>query len=287
MIHSATPIAWAPTLKTKRAIQQSQQPTPANGVTMTRASEPDAPIRLICFPYAGGGLPVFRDWPDSMPDLVEVRVLQLPGRGARLREASFTQLTQLVKILAEELRPLFDVPCAFFGHSVGALICFELARALRQQNIEPFHMFVSGNSAPQLPNPNPEIHHFSDEQFLAEIKALNGMPQLVLDTPELLKLLLPAVRADFTLTETNEYQPQPPLECPITVFGGERDPRTNRTGLEEWGSQTTAAFELHTLPGDHFFIDQSGVQLRQLVVEALNNSQPMQTAKQARKGTAS
>jgi medium-chain acyl-[acyl-carrier-protein] hydrolase len=217
----------------------------------------NARLRLICFPYAGAGTAVFRAWPDTLTEAIEVRVAQLPGRSARLREDRHEQMPPLIETLAKALRPLLDRPFAFFGHSLGALVAFELARELRRQALAPIHLFVSGHIAPDLPNPAPLIHELPQEAFLRELQSLNGMPQAVLESKELLEIVLPAVRSDFTLLETYEYVPQPPLGCPITAFGGLQDPRTSKRGLESWRSQTIEKFDLVMLEGDHFFIDTS------------------------------
>jgi surfactin synthase thioesterase subunit len=161
----------------------------------------------------------------------------------------------LVETLVEALRPLLDRPFAFFGHSLGAIVAFETARSLRGRGLSPAHLFVSGNIAPHLPDPAPPIHALPADAFLRELKELNGMPQAVLDSQELLDIMLPVVRADFTLLETYQYDSQPPLDCPITAFGGLQDPRTTRSGLEDWRTQTVGTFDLIMLRGDHFFLD--------------------------------
>lgn len=212
-------------------------------------------MRLFCFPYAGAGVAVFRTWPDSFPENIELRVAQLPGRGSRLREARFKQMNPLSETLANALGPLLDRPFAFFGHSLGALVAFEVARNLRARGFIPEHLFLSANIAPQIPDPARPIHQLPEEEFLRELKDLNGMPQGVLDSAELLEIVLPAVRSDFAVLETYRYNPQPPLDCPITVFGGMQDPRTTRTGLEGWRTQTNKDFDLVMLEGGHFFID--------------------------------
>jgi medium-chain acyl-[acyl-carrier-protein] hydrolase len=148
-----------------------------------------------------------------------------------------------------------DRPFAFFGHSLGALVAFEVARNLRARGIVPERLFVSGNIAPGIPDPAPPIHQLSEADFLQELQDLNGMPQAVLDSKELLEIILPVVRSDFAVLETYEYEPQPPLDCPITAFGGIQDPRTSKSGLEAWCIQTNKAFDLLMVEGDHFFID--------------------------------
>lgn len=214
-----------------------------------------ARLRLFCFPYAGGGAHIFRTWQDSLPVTVEVCPIQLPGRGARLMEKAFTQMAPLVQALSEVLLPSLDKPFAFFGHSMGALVSFELARQIRRQSgKEPVHLFVSGCFAPQIPDPHP-IHDLPEARFLNELRRLNGMPREVMDDGEMLQLMLPTLRGDCMLTETFAYTSEPPLGCPISVFGGLQDPLFDRDHLEAWREQTDADFSLHMFPGDHFFMN--------------------------------
>lgn len=224
-------------------------------------------LRLFCFPYAGGGLPVFRAWPGAFPASVEIRVVQLPGRGPRFREKCFEDLNHLAGIIASEIEPLLDKPFAFFGHSLGALLAFETARRLRQKNFAPLHLFSSGNNAPHLPRHLPAIHKLPDGLFLEQLKVLNGIHPAVLDSKELIELFLPAIRSDFTMLETYSCDPSSaPFDCPVTVFGGLEDPRTTRDGLEAWKAQTTQKFELVMLPGNHFFLDTARPLMLQTIV---------------------
>jgi len=246
-------------------------------------SRQDAPLRLICFAYAGAGIAAFRAWPETLTEAIELRVAQLPGRGARLREDRFERMPPLIETLAETLHPLLDRPFAFFGHSLGAIVAFEVARKLRGRSLTPVHLFVSGHIAPHLPNPAPLIHEFPDEEFLREIQSLNGMPQSVLNSKELLEIMLPVVRSDFSLLETYNYESQPPLGCPITAFGGLQDPRTSKSGLESWRTQTVETFDLVMLPGDHFFLDTA----RPLLLQALTRRLFEKNSGLARSGAAS
>jgi medium-chain acyl-[acyl-carrier-protein] hydrolase len=214
---------------------------------------PQAPIRLFCFPYAGGGIPAFRSWSERLPE-VEIWVANLPGRGSRFAEKPLTSMFALVQILAGQ-PPLNDSrPFAFFGHSMGARIAFELARALRRQRQTlPACLLLSACPAPQLP-PRAPVHALPQKAFLAELKRRNGIPAAVLAEPELLDLLLPMVRADLTLYETAVYEEEPPLDCPITTFGGREDPIVPSPALSAWSAQTTGPFQQILLPGDHFFL---------------------------------
>ncbi len=209
--------------------------------------------RLFCFPYAGGGLPAFRGWAEGLPTM-EVWSAQLPGRGARIHEPPFTRMRPLVEWLAGEIVPLLDRPAAFFGHSLGALAAFELARELRRAGQPmPAHLFLSACGAPHRPAARPPIHALPEAEFLAEVRRLNGTPASLLENDELMRLLLPALRADFAARETYQHRPEPPLDCPCSVFGGSQDARVSRETLDAWREHTTAAFSLQMFPGDHFF----------------------------------
>jgi len=215
----------------------------------------DAVLRLFCFPYAGGSASVFRSWADVLPTEVLLCPFQLPGREGRLKEPLFTSLPALVKAIAEALVPSFGQPFAFFGHSLGAVICFELARLLQKEHgIEPACLYVSGSPAPQLRSERLPTFNLPESEFVAELRRLNGTPATVLDHPELMSLMLPIIRADFEISQTYSYLPDEPLSCPINAYGGLRDPEVSRESLEAWRGQTTASFSFKIFPGDHFFI---------------------------------
>jgi medium-chain acyl-[acyl-carrier-protein] hydrolase len=235
-------------------------------VTATATSDPwiscynprrDTRLRLFCFPYAGASALIFRNWSDGLPADVEVCPIQLPGRGTRLMERPFTRLTLLIEALAPALAPLLDKPFAFFGHSLGALISFELARLIRRQyRVGSFRVFVSGGRAPQIPHRDLPVHTLPDREFLAELRRLNGTPSELLDHEELMEVMLPILRADIAMYETYLYSAEPPLDCPISAFGGLQDRRVSISDLEAWRTQTDATFSLRMFPGDHFFLKQ-------------------------------
>src|SRR5262249_3231561 len=218
-------------------------------------SDPRADLRLFCFPYAGGGASLFRRWADILPAGVEVCPVQLPGREGRFREAAFDRLPPLVETLARELRAFLDRPFAFFGHSMGALLGFELARQLRRMGAAgPAHLFVSGRRAPQVARSEAPIHALPDAAFRDEHRRFTGTPAAVLDNAELLELLLPTLRADFTLVETYTHHAEAPSDTPITAFGGTDDPLASWEQLDAWRAQTTGSFRLCMVPGGHFFL---------------------------------
>ena len=230
-----------------------------------------AKLRLFCFHHAGGGAASFRNWSDNLPSSVEVYFVELPGRGFRLAQTAFTSLTPLVEAIADALHPFLDKPFTFFGHSMGGPICFELARLLRKKHgLNPIHLFVSAHRAPQLPDPDPPIYNLPDSEFLEELRDLEGTPQEVLENAELMQLLLPTLRADFTVVDTYTYTAEPPLDCPITAFGGLQDREVNYEELEAWRSQTIAGFSLHMLRGNHFFIHSAQSELLKYLFQSLS-----------------
>lgn len=221
-----------------------------------RKPNSQARLRLFCFPYAGGSALMFRTWSNALPADVEVCPVQLPGRSARLIERPFTTLSPLIEVVAQALSPLLDKPFAIFGHSLGALIGFELARQLRRRHgVNPVRLFVSAGRAPQAARPCAPIHNLPAKEFLAAVRRLNGTPAEVFEHEELLEIILPVLRADFAVYETYVYSTEPPLNCPISTFGGSQDREISHSDLEAWRDQTTDAFSLRMLPGDHFFLE--------------------------------
>lgn len=231
---------------------------------------PKALLRLFCFPYAGGSAQVFQTWPGKLPLTVEVCTLQLPGRGGRMGEAPYLSAEQVIEEVIQAFPSYEDKPFAFFGHSMGALVSFEVARRLRRERrAGPLQMFISGNRAPHLPRRGEPTYNLPEPEFIEKIKSLNGTPQEVLEHPELMQLILPILRADFTVCQTYSYRPEPPLLCPISVFGGLQDYEVGREGVEAWREQTSGPFSLRMLAGDHFFIHSSQALLLNMISREL------------------
>ena len=215
----------------------------------------DALLTLVCFSYAGGGASVFRDWPAALPPPVNLFAVQLPGRESRLREPPFQKMSDLVAAIGPVIAEQVPAPFAFFGHSMGALVSFELTRYLRREcGLEPLHLFVSGRQGPHLPGRLAPIHALPDDEFKAGLKRFNGTPQEVLDNPELMELLAPILRSDLAVCETYLFSEEPPLSCPITMFAGSEDPGVHPSDLESWSGLTTERFAVHLTEGDHFFL---------------------------------
>lgn len=241
-----------------------------NGGWLSRQSlRPGSALRLFLLPPAGGSSLLFRGWEDAMPAGVDACAIHLPGRGNRLFEPLFTQLEPLVHALGQALLPDLDRPFAFFGHSMGALVAFELSRFLRKSHgAEPEALFVSAGRAPHIPEGRRD-YLLPDAEFVAELRRLDGTPAEILDNPEALQLLLPIVRADFEATQTYEYREEPPLSPRISAFGGSRDGNTPKELLLPWSRHTTGPFSLHMLPGGHFFIEESRSQLLTIIASEL------------------
>ena len=220
--------------------------------------DPQVRLRLFCFPYAGGGASIYRGWENDLPPGVEVWPVQPPGRGSRFREPALATMDSLVAGIATAIEPFLDLPIALFGHSVGAMVSFELAHLLANRfGFNASHLFVSGARGPQLPRNRPRIHDLPEDQFITELKTLNGTPPEVLENPELMRMISATLRADFAISETYSSVNRPPLNCPISVFGGLDDTLVAREDLEAWKAHTTGSFDLWQLPGDHFFINTS------------------------------
>jgi medium-chain acyl-[acyl-carrier-protein] hydrolase len=215
------------------------------------------PIRLFCFPYAGGSPAAFSSWPALLGRDYEVCAFSLPGRGARMREAHLCSLHEILQSAYDNIQPLLDLPFMFLGHSMGALIAFELARLLhRRRNKLPRVLFVSGALAPQTPWKKKTFDLPRDE-FLDEVYRLNGIPEELIREKGFIDMFLPALRADFRICQTYKFSPGELLPVPIHVFGGLDDPDISKKDLEGWAEHTSCGSSLMLLPGDHFFITTS------------------------------
>lgn len=231
---------------------------------------PGANIRLFCFPYAGGGASIFHSWGANLPQEIEVCAVQLPGRENRLREPPYSGLQGLVQRLTGALSPLLDRPFAFFGHSMGALISFELTRNLRRQGLRgPAHLLVSAHRAPARPYPLPPLSQIPTRDLIEQLRYLGGTPDELLKDNQMMQFLLPVLRADFSVCETYTYLKEPPLDCAISAFGGLRDRYVSREDLADWQTETHGTVMVELLPGGHFFIHQEREQLLQSIRKSL------------------
>ncbi len=227
-------------------------------------------LRLFCFPYAGGNAHVFRDWQRPFAPEIDVCLVHLPGRARRAGERPYTVMQPLVQELADVIRNKVDGRFAFFGHSMGALISFELARELRRRDQHgPAHLFLSAYEAPTVVRALPHTFNLPEQELLAAIKNLNGTPKEFFEYPEIQSLLLPLLRADFELTDTYSYAAESPLACGITVYGGEQDERATVKNLDPWRLQTSAECEIRVFPGGHFFIESQKAEFLRILRQDL------------------
>jgi len=226
--------------------------------------------RLICFPYAGGSAQSFKDWASHLPAHTQLCAIQLPGRSSRFTEPLFTSIQSIVEALRHEIKPFLDKPFFFFGHSMGAAISFELTRVLQKEGFQPRRLFPSGRNAPHRPNEREQIHQLPEAQFRDKLREMNGTPPEILAHQELMDLMAPIVRADFTVSESYSFQPGDKLKCPMTAFGGTKDPDVPADSIEAWTEHTTGESSWHMFPGDHFFLNSHRDALLEKIVHYLN-----------------
>jgi medium-chain acyl-[acyl-carrier-protein] hydrolase len=237
-------------------IETIAKPTSSPWLIRTRARRP-AKVCLVGFPHAGGGASSFRRLCHGLPAEVEGIGIQLPGRESRMREPLIGNLEHLVNELSDNLAPAleYEIPFVFFGHSLGALLAFEVSRRFRAKRLRPpAALVVSGRTPPHLPLVRRAMHPLPDEDLLQEVVKLGGMPQQILANRELLRFILPVLRADLKMDETYVYSPEPPFNCPVLACGGRNDPEVSPSQLLEWRNHTRSEFVLKAFAGEHFFM---------------------------------
>lgn len=238
------------------------------------ASASASPMPLVCFPYAGAGPSIYRQWSEQLGPEIAVIGIHLPGRGTRLREPPIpvmeTLVTELVPALVTALAPHTGTPYAFLGQSLGALIAFETVRELRRQGVPlPCCLVVASEEGPRVPDPDPPVHEMSDDDMVAEMnRRYDAIPRDLLEEPALLDLLLPALRGDMALTERHVYREEPPLTLPLFAFGG-RDDTVSESDLRAWSDETRGPFHWQMFPGGHFFLQEGCAPAWQAVKRAV------------------
>ena len=218
----------------------------------------DSATRLFCFPNAGGAAALFRLWPQGLPRDVELLAIQLPGRGNRWKEPAIPDIARIVEALMPALEPCLDRPFAFFGHSMGSMVAYAVIQSLIERGAPlPFHLFVSSRRSPGVANPSDTpLHVLPEDAFVAEMRRrYGGIPDEVLAEPELMALLLPALRADIQALETYVVSRSAPLPFPVTAYGGADDALNPRAHLEAWRDETESDFRVRMFPGGHFYLD--------------------------------
>lgn len=226
--------------------------------------------RLLCLPHAGGSASFYFPVSRTLAPHVEVLAVQYPGRQDRRGEALVHSLPELAEQVFQAVRGLSDRPLALFGHSMGASLAFELARMWEQSGVKPQWLFASGRRAPSCPR-DERVHQRDDNGLIAELHQLSGTDGNLLGDEEVLRMILPAIRADYTAAETYRYQPGPPLSCPITAFAGDSDPKVSLAEARAWEQHTTGAFDVHVYQGGHFFLTTHQQAILRVIADQLGS----------------
>jgi medium-chain acyl-[acyl-carrier-protein] hydrolase len=231
----------------------------------------DAHTRVFCLPHAGAGASAYRLWAHELPPALQLCAVQLPGRENRLGERAIDDVRTMVRELAAGLRPFLDRPFVMFGHSMGALLAFELTCELRRTGLpQPRHLFLSAHRAPHLPGDLPHVHTRSPQEFRAELRRLEGTPAAVLEHEELMQIAEPILRADFKLCETYAFEPVEPLDVPLSIFGGVDDTKVPEAVLQPWQQHTRVPIRLRVLPGGHLFVQQCRTEVLSAMLDDLH-----------------
>jgi len=232
----------------------------------------DPRVRLVCFTSAGAGASSYGRWPDHLPADVETWAVQLPGRETRRREAPLTDLMEIANEINDRIEPLFDVPVAFFGHSMGALVAFEVARRVQANGRAIVGLFVSGRAAPDLRQGPEGLDKLSDNEFIdAMDREYGGVPSLLREDDEFRELYLPPLRADATAVWAYHFATGPVLECPIRVASGTDDLSVSRAALDAWAAFTLSDSRVTMFPGAHFYVNTARTALTRYVATELND----------------
>ncbi|MEU5214390.1 alpha/beta fold hydrolase [Streptomyces sp. NPDC020742] len=243
----------------------TQSPAATNQWIRRFHPAPAPRFRLVCFPHAGGSASFYFPVSTALAGTAEVLAMQYPGRQDRQNEEPIGTVTGLADRLAEALRPWTDLPFAFFGHSMGAVLAFETARRLEKDGISPTMLFLSGRRAPSFVRE--ESVHRSDEGLIAELKKLSGTDPRVLDDPDLLRMVLPAIRSDYKAIETYRCEPGARVACPVTVLTGDNDPRTTVEEARAWQDHTDGPFDIAVYSGGHFYLSDHQQEINERLAE--------------------
>jgi pyochelin biosynthetic protein PchC len=234
-------------------------------------ASPTAPV-VVCLPHAGGSASFYFPLSRALAPELDVALIQYPGRQERRAERPISDLDRLADRLFDVVAPLGDRPVTLFGHSMGALLAYELACRLEDAGIGPRALVVSGRRAPSR-HRDERVHTYSDERLLAEIRMLSGTDAGLLDDAEVVRMVLPALRADYRAVERHRYRPRPPLAVPILALTGDADPRVDVEEARAWAEHTCDHFELRVFPGGHFYL----VEHQDAVITAIRDATAVPT----------
>ncbi|MEU1020488.1 alpha/beta fold hydrolase [Streptomyces sp. NPDC005898] len=235
---------------------------------------PEAATRLVCFPHAGGSAPFYHPVSQRLSPAVDVLAIQYPGRQDRRHEPCVETVEALAEQLVDELRPWLDKPVTLFGHSMGASVAFEVARRLEAAGTVPLGLFASGRRAPSRPR-DERVHESDDDGLIAEMKRLSGTDAAVLGDEELLRMVLPAIRADYRAAELYRYAPGPRLNCPIYALVGEDDPKVTVDEATSWADHTNGPFDIKVFKGGHFYINANASAVMDAIEAHIEGAAPV------------
>ncbi|KZN57855.1 thioesterase II family protein [Pseudoalteromonas luteoviolacea] len=232
---------------------------------------PNATLRLFCFPYAGGAPSIFMSWLNGLPAHIELVAVQLPGRGSRLMEPAHNTMSAILDELLSHQTFITQKPAVFFGHSLGSRVAYELAYQLQKTNQKtPLKLIASGSRAPHLPNSKPAFYHLPHDEFIEELKSLNGTPKEILENVELMELFLPLLRADFEVADLYQAHPHA-LPIPIDVLFGTDDVDVKPEQIDAWQNLSALPISKHSFNGNHFFINSCSDEVKGKVFQLISS----------------
>lgn len=225
-------------------------------------------ITLFCIPFAGGGASSYNQWIKRMQDIFNVCPIQLPGREDRIAEQPYKDMRVMLNDLERAVKNVVRGPYAFWGHSMGGKIDYELEKRMEECGYTAKCIFVSSSKVPHIPEPDP-IYHLPNAEFKERLARFEGTPQELLHDQKLLDFFLPMLRADFMLDETYYSNSVKRLQCPIVAFGGDTDGEVSMEEMEEWKMYTENYFEIQIFCGGHFYIREHEDDVIQAVMKQL------------------
>ncbi|MER8265617.1 thioesterase II family protein [Streptomyces griseus] len=215
---------------------------------------PQAPVRLLCLPHAGGSASYFHPVSQRLTPHVETLAVQYPGRQDRRHETCLETVRELADRIVEVIGPWQDKPLALFGHSLGASVAFEVALRMEARGNLPAALIASGRRAPSALR-DERVHLRDDDGLLEEIRRLDGTQSQLLEDDEIKRMVMPSIRADYKAAETYRYEPGPPLSTPVYALTGDADPKATTDEVRAWADHTTGPFDMTVYPGGHFYLN--------------------------------
>jgi medium-chain acyl-[acyl-carrier-protein] hydrolase len=235
---------------------------------------PKSEVQLICFPFAGSGASLFYPWVNSLSSKFEVWAFQAPGHEELMDQELITDLEQMNKYILQKIIPILKPPFILFGHSLGAVLAYELTKELQTRNLIPETLIVSGRQPPHLKSKKASISHLNNEDFINAVFQLNGTPRELLSSHEFLQMAIPILRADFQLAENYQIQIQEKIQCPIKVLGSTLDQWIDAHEITQWSNATENSCEISIFEGDHFHLKHNPKIITDYLNEVLSSGLP-------------